>query len=81
MTAGIDTLWPLFALRIRTERLVLRLPREADLVEWVAVARAGIHPDDEMPFGVAWSTLPSPNFEHGFLAHQWGNWASWSPNA
>ena len=33
------------------------------------LAKAGIHPPDEMPFGVAWSTLPSPAFERGFLQH------------
>ena len=79
MTAGIETAWPMFGLRIRSERLVLRLPREADLLELIRVARTGIHPVGEMPFGVAWSTTPSPRFEHDFLAHHWEAWASWSP--
>ena len=59
MDAGIESVWPLFALRIRTERLVLRLPTERDLLALIALARAGIHPAGEMPFGVAWST-PCP---------------------
>ncbi|MDO8483552.1 MAG: GNAT family N-acetyltransferase [Candidatus Limnocylindrales bacterium] len=71
--------WPLFALRIRSERLVLRLPTDEDLVRLIAVAMAGIHSPDEMPFGIAWSTLPSPAFERGFLQHHWGMRAGWSP--
>ncbi len=71
--------WPLFGLRLRSERLVLRLPTDDDLLELMDLARAGIHPPDEMPFGVAWSTLPSPAFERGFMQHHWGLRGSWSP--
>lgn len=46
---------PLYGLRLRTPRLELRLPTEAELVELFLVAEAGIHPPDEMPFGVAWT--------------------------
>jgi RimJ/RimL family protein N-acetyltransferase len=77
----IEDAWPLLGLRIRSERLVMRLPREADLMPLMAVAKAGIHPVGEMPFGVAWSTAPSPAFEHGFLQHHWGNWAHWTPES
>jgi RimJ/RimL family protein N-acetyltransferase len=78
MTAGLEALWPLFALRIRSERLVLRLPTDDDLVDLIALARAGIHPPDEMPFGIAWSTVASPAFERSFLQHHWGMRAGWS---
>jgi len=47
----LTTAWPLFGLRIRSERLVLRLPTDDDLVELMAVAKAGIHPPGEMGFG------------------------------
>jgi RimJ/RimL family protein N-acetyltransferase len=70
--------WPLFGLRLRTERLVLRSPTDAELPGLMALARAGIHPPDEMPFGVAWSILPSPDFERGFLQHYWQIRATWS---
>jgi len=70
--------WPLFGLRIRSERLVLRLPTDDDLLELMALARAGIHPPDEMPFGIAWSTIPSPGFERGFMQHHWSMRGSWS---
>jgi RimJ/RimL family protein N-acetyltransferase len=77
----LEDAWPLFGLRIRSERLVMRLPRESDLMPLMAVAKAGIHPVGEMPFGVAWSTAPSPGFERGFLEHHWGNWAHWGPES
>lgn len=70
--------WPLFGIRIRSEHLVLRLPTDDDLLTLMQLAKAGIHPPDEMPFGVAWSVLPSPEFERGFLAHHWHCRAEWS---
>lgn len=70
--------WPLFGLRVRSERLVLRLPTEGDLVRLLALARAGIHDPGTMPFAVAWSTIPSPAFERGFMEHHWGVRGSWS---
>jgi RimJ/RimL family protein N-acetyltransferase len=81
MTAAIEPNWPLFGLQIRSQRLVLRLPTDEDLVGLIAVARAGIHPEGTMPFGVAWSTITSPAFERSFLQHQWGMRAGWSPEA
>ena len=72
--------WPLFALRIRSERLVLRLPTDDEILALIDVARDGIHPPDEMPFGVAWSVLPSPDFERGFVQHHWLMRATWTPD-
>jgi len=79
MDARIDAVWPLFALRLRSEHLVLRLPTDHDLVGLLAVAQAGIHAPGEMPFGVAWSTVPSPAFERGFMQHHWLKRAAWTP--
>jgi RimJ/RimL family protein N-acetyltransferase len=73
-------LWPLFDLSIRSARLELRLPTDAELVELAALAKAGIHPPDEMPFAVAWSTQPSPQFERNFVKHHWAMRAEWSPD-
>ena len=73
-------LWPIYDLRLRTDRLELRLPNEGELIELCRVARAGIHPADEMPFGVAWSIKPSPRFEREFLQHHWLLRGSWTPD-
>jgi RimJ/RimL family protein N-acetyltransferase len=72
-------LWPLFDLRLRIAELELRLPTDDELVALAAVARAGMHEPGEMPFGVAWSTVPSPAFERSFAQHHWEARASWSP--
>jgi RimJ/RimL family protein N-acetyltransferase len=72
--------WPLFGLVIRSERLVLRLPTDVDLLDLIAVVKDGIHPPDEMPFASTWSIQPSPAFEHGYLAYHWGHRTSWAPD-
>jgi RimJ/RimL family protein N-acetyltransferase len=71
--------WPLFDLRIRSEGLELRLPTDDELVELLGLASAGIHPPDEMPFGISWTDLPSPQFERGFLQYHWSVRAGWTP--
>lgn len=75
----LESAWPLFGLRLRSEHLVLRLPTDADLPGFIDLAKAGIHPPDEMPFGVAWSIVPSPAFERRFVQHHWGLRGSWTP--
>jgi RimJ/RimL family protein N-acetyltransferase len=77
----LEAVWPLFGLRIRSERLVLRLPRDEDLPAFIDLGKAGIHPPDEMPFAVAWSVVPSPAFERGFVQHHWLMRATWTPEA
>jgi len=51
----IETLSPLFALRIRTPWIELRLPTRDELVTFARVAQAGIHPPETRPFWVAWT--------------------------
>ena len=71
--------WPPFGLRLRTERLVLRLSTDEELVPLIVLARRGLHPPDEMPFGIAWSTVASPEFERSFLQHHRSHRGSWRP--
>ena len=71
----------LYGLRLRTPRVELRLPTHDELIELRDVAHTGIHPPDEMPFGVAWSVEPSPAFERGFLQHHWGVRGMWTTEA
>jgi RimJ/RimL family protein N-acetyltransferase len=73
----LATAWPLFGLRIRSERLVLRLPTDDDLPGMLALAKAGIHPPEEMPFGVAWTDATGPAFDQGYLQHHWKWRGSW----
>jgi len=67
---------PLYQLRIRTPRLVLRLPTETELVELFEVAEAGVHLPEEMPFAVPWTDGLSRD---GFLAYHRDMRESWRP--
>jgi RimJ/RimL family protein N-acetyltransferase len=70
---NVDALW---ALRVRTPRLELRLPTEDELVELFRVAEGGIHPPDEMPFFVPWT---DDLRLHTFVEYHRGTWAAWRP--
>ncbi len=83
MTENAKTLrdiWPLYRLRLLVDQLELRVPTEAELPAFVAVADAGIHPPEEMPFGIPWTDQPSPARERS--SYQW--WmrsrAEWTPD-
>lgn len=73
---------PLWALRIRTPRLELRLPTEDELVELFRVAEGGIHPPDEMPFYVPWTDSLDLDAFVGFHRTAWAEWRpeKWSLN-
>jgi RimJ/RimL family protein N-acetyltransferase len=76
----VSDAWPLFDLRIRTARLELRSPTDADLMALVQVALRGVHDPTVMPFAFAWTDLASPEFERSFLRYMWGTRASWTPD-
>jgi RimJ/RimL family protein N-acetyltransferase len=71
--------WPLFDIRIRTERLELRLPTDEELMQLADLAAAGIHDPDDMPFKNAWTRQPSPQLERSLLQYHWSTRASWKP--
>ena len=63
--------WPLFGLRIRSERLELGMPTDRP-VRAGKTARGGVYAPGEMPFLVPWTETPSPDFEYNFLQYHWG---------
>jgi RimJ/RimL family protein N-acetyltransferase len=65
-------LWPLFDLRLTTGNLELRIPREEELPAFAEVVERGIHPPDEMPFGIAWTDESNP--QRNLLSFRW--WTS-----
>jgi RimJ/RimL family protein N-acetyltransferase len=71
-------MWPLFDLRITTGDLELRLPTEAELVEFLPVIEAGIHPPDEMPFGIAWTDEPTAERNRSSFRWWMSARANWS---
>jgi RimJ/RimL family protein N-acetyltransferase len=80
VSAGPIDLAPLFGLRIRTARLELRLPEEADLARLAATAEAGIHAPDDMPFAVPWTDgSGTPGFRRDVIAWHLGLRDAWRP--
>jgi RimJ/RimL family protein N-acetyltransferase len=73
--------WPLFDLRLRTERLELRYPNDADCAWLADLAREPVHEADFMPFTTPWTRTPSPLREQNALRHWWQLRASLSPEA
>lgn len=66
-------------MRLRTPRLELRLPTEAELVELAHVAEQGVHPPEEMPFQVAWTdSIGAPGFVENFVDFHRQARANWS---
>jgi len=68
----LEDVWPLFALRLVTPRLVLRPVRDDDLPGLVEAALAGIHEPDRMPFGVPWTDEAPERLARSFAAFHWG---------
>lgn len=71
--------WPLRHLVLRTPRLELRPDDDAGLDELVAVAYAGVHPADEMPFGEPWTDADPRYLGRGTLQHFWQQRAALRP--
>lgn len=71
--------WPLYGLRIRSPRLVLRTPTDDDLPDLVETAKGGIHDPEVMPFAVPWTDAPSPAFERNTYQWAWRARGQWTP--
>ncbi|MGC2191173.1 MAG: GNAT family N-acetyltransferase [Candidatus Dormiibacterota bacterium] len=74
-------LLPIFDIRIRTERLELRLPDLELLEELATLAAKGIHPPEAMPFGAPWTDLPSPELERSTIRWNLLQMGGWRPEA
>ena len=72
---------PLFELRVRSPRLLLRLPTEPELHELAHVAEQGVHDPAEMPFIVPWTDgIGSPSFVEDFVGYHLGLREEWRPD-
>ena len=77
---GIDTVWPLFGIRIETPRLVLRPARDDDLDALADAAIAGIHESDRMPFGAPWTDAAPDELRRSLAMFHWRLRADTRPN-
>jgi RimJ/RimL family protein N-acetyltransferase len=75
---GLRDLWPLYDLRIRTGELELRYPTEAELPAFADIIETGLHPQGEMPFGIAFTDVPTAR--RNVESYQWwmGSRGRWS---
>lgn len=84
-TDPLAELWPPYALRITTSGpdgdLELRVTRESDLPELVALVHAGIHPDDFMPFDFPWTRVTGDQAAWNYVRHHAQVRARFSPQA
>ncbi|MCX5397169.1 GNAT family N-acetyltransferase [Streptomyces sp. NBC_00102] len=71
--------WPLHGLRIRTPRLELRLPDTTLADRLAAVAAAGVHAPDRMPFTVPWTDGEPGAVARAVFQHVLSTIANWSP--
>ncbi len=72
-------LTPLYGLRLRTDRLELRLPDEDELIQLARLAEGGIHDPEEMPFVVPWTDgSGSRVLSTSFVAYHLGVRDSWT---
>jgi RimJ/RimL family protein N-acetyltransferase len=72
--------WPFRHLALRTPRLELRPDDDDGLLELVEQARRGIHPPDEMPFGVEWTDAAPEDLGRNVLQHYWRVRAALTPS-
>lgn len=77
----LEDVWPLFALRLTTPRLVLRPLRDEDLPGLVSSALAGIHDPERMPFGVPWTDASADELPASFAQYHWRLRANASPES
>ena len=68
--AALARIWPFFGLEVRTPRLVLRYPTDADLVV-LAGLTGDIHDPDFLPFHLPWSLAPEAERERRSLQFHW----------
>src|SRR3954466_16241147 len=73
--------WPLFDLRVRTPRLELRPPVDADFPTILALVAAGIHDPAEMPCSQPWTDPEPPERTRKAVQHWWGTRANWEVDA
>jgi RimJ/RimL family protein N-acetyltransferase len=71
--------FPLLGLRVRTPRLVLRLPSPEQLGALADEAALGIHDPQVMPFLVPWTDRAPAEVALSVVQHYWLRLATWTP--
>lgn len=77
---GLADLFPPLGLRVVAGALELRGLTDELILELCAVAEAGIHDPDEMPFYVPWSAAPAGQLSRNTAAYHWGKRSTFAPD-
>lgn len=78
---GLEELWPLFDLRLRTADLELRVPTDDLAVELAELAQDPIHDPATMPFYVPWTDAPEAERARSVLQWHWRCRGEWTPDS
>ena len=81
MTDSIADLLPVLGLRVTAGPLQLRGITDDDLPAMCALAEAGIHPADRMPFLFPWTDAPPGELARNTAQYHWRKRAEFSPQA
>ncbi len=73
-------LWPPYGLRLRTPRLELRLPSDAELAQLAELAGRGVHGPAERPFLTPWTDGSAEDRARSVLQGFWEQLAGWRPD-
>ncbi|MGC1214471.1 MAG: GNAT family protein [Micromonospora sp.] len=71
--------WPLLGLRLRTDRIELRLPADEELAELADLAAHGVQEPGRRPFLMAWTDLPPAERARHVVQRHWRNLGAWTP--
>jgi RimJ/RimL family protein N-acetyltransferase len=77
----VASYWPLFDLRLETERLVLRAVTDDDLPGLLDAIDAGIHDPELMPFSIPFTDEAPGKRRLSSAQYVWGARANWSTEA
>jgi RimJ/RimL family protein N-acetyltransferase len=72
--------WPLADLRVRSARLELRWPTDAELDDLGDLANKGVHDPQTMPFCVEWTDQQPAALARGVAQFSWRAKGEWQPN-
>lgn len=78
---ALTDLWPPYALTLTTGDLSLRVVREEDLPELVALVRSGVHDPARMPFDVPWTDADPERLPLDYVRYQSSVKAGFTPDS
>ncbi|GAB3400368.1 GNAT family protein [Schumannella luteola] len=75
----LESIWPLFTLKLTTPRLQLTPIRDEHMPALVDAAVAGVHPAERMPFDTPWTDADPAQLAHNLTTYHWSLRSQSSP--